>query len=39
VDACRIDARIRRLPAAYRDAVVAEATRVSRHVVEEDDQL
>ena len=33
----RIDARIQRLPAAYRDAVLAEAERVSRHVVVDDD--
>ena len=30
---CRIEARIQRLPTAYRDAVMAEAERVSRHVV------
>jgi glycosyltransferase involved in cell wall biosynthesis len=34
---CRIDPRIQRLPARYRDAVLAEAARVSRHVVVEDD--
>jgi glycosyltransferase involved in cell wall biosynthesis len=33
VAACRIGARIQRLPAAYRDAVLAEAARVSQHVV------
>jgi glycosyltransferase involved in cell wall biosynthesis len=38
VAACHIDARIQRLPAAYRDAVLTEAKRVSRHVVEDDDQ-
>ncbi len=38
VASCRIDARIQRLPAAYRDAVLAEAERVSHHVVEDDDQ-
>jgi hypothetical protein len=38
VASCRVDARIQRLPAAYRDAVLAEAERVSRQVVEDDDQ-
>jgi glycosyltransferase involved in cell wall biosynthesis len=33
VASCRIGARIQRLPAAYRDAVLAEAERVSPHVV------
>jgi len=33
VAACRIGARIQRLPAAYRDAVLAEAQRVSPDVV------
>jgi glycosyltransferase involved in cell wall biosynthesis len=37
VASCRIDARIQRLPAAYRDAVLAEAERVSRLVVLDDD--
>ena len=32
VDACRIGDRIQRLPARYRDAVLAEARRVSNHV-------
>jgi glycosyltransferase involved in cell wall biosynthesis len=36
VASCRIDARIQRLPPRYRDAVLAEAERVSRHVVEDD---
>jgi hypothetical protein len=38
VASCRIHARIQRLPAAYRDAVLAEAERVSHHVVEDDRQ-
>jgi glycosyltransferase involved in cell wall biosynthesis len=38
VASCRVDARIQGLPAAYRDAVLAEAERVSHHVVEDDDQ-
>ena len=33
---CRIEARIQQLPTAYRDAVMAEAERVSRHVVVDD---
>jgi GT2 family glycosyltransferase len=36
VASCRIDARIQRLPPRYRDAVLAEAERVSRQVVEDD---
>jgi hypothetical protein len=35
---CRVGARIQRLPAAYRDAVLAEARRVSHHVVVDDDR-
>jgi glycosyltransferase involved in cell wall biosynthesis len=37
VACCRIGPRIQRLPAAYRDAVLAEAGRVSHHVVADDD--
>jgi GT2 family glycosyltransferase len=36
VASCRIDPRIQRLPAVYRDAVQAEARRVSRQVIEDD---
>jgi hypothetical protein len=37
IASCRIDARIQRLPAGYRDAVLAEAKRVSREVAVDDD--
>ena len=35
----RVDARIQRLPAVYRDAVLAEARRVSLQVIVDDDPL
>ncbi|MGD0699670.1 MAG: glycosyltransferase [Trebonia sp.] len=39
VASCRIDARIKRLPAVYRDAVLAEARRVSIQVAVDDDPV
>jgi hypothetical protein len=38
VASCRVGPRIQRLPATYRDAVLAEARRVSRQVVVDDDR-
>jgi len=37
VASCRVGPGIQRLPAEYRDAVLAEAERVSRRVVVDDD--
>jgi len=36
VASCHIDSRIQQLPAAYRDAVRAEAQRISRHIIIDD---
>ena len=38
VASCRVGARIQRLPASYRDAVLTEARRVSHRVVVDDDR-